>query len=398
MSLRIRRIERAKDFVALAPLWSEMAKESGQTSPFLSHDWFRCCWHGVWPRQCPEIILIEEACSPVAIIPLMHWKDRLYGLPVRCSGFLECPDSPMADMLVVGEYARVLGTFLDHLSSRSDWDTLRLEKIPVSSPTLKALEEMLPSRLPWRRAGNCLSPYLTIVGEWAAFYNSQSQSFKMTCQLMQDRFGGGGNYRIETHHAVDTSSALFKEVIELMRRKAGADGALAMTTMPRMEQFFSELTRRSTKNGWLSLWLLKLNSRVIAVEYQLRSEGKVHALRAGDCMADLEVSPVSGLSFAIIRSLFEDGDAYEYTMGPGLTGYKLQWATGTQETARLKLYRPGIYSQLLHMLDTAAFRRLENGANGLPSKGGSSSTPTAVNDAVIGEGDFAKSNSPAEIL
>jgi CelD/BcsL family acetyltransferase involved in cellulose biosynthesis len=353
MGLRIRRIEGAKDFIALAQLWHELASRSGQTSPFLSHDWFWCCWHAVWPHQRPEILLIEEAGSPVAIIPLMHWRERLYGLPVRYLGLLECPDSPMGDMLIVGDHGRVIETFLDHLTARSDWDTVLLQNLPATSPTLKTLEAALPARLPWRRAGTLLSPYLTIAGQWADFYSAQSQGFNRTCQQMRDQLEHAGDLSIEEHRAVDARSPLFREVMEITRRRWKAGCRAAIMAMPRMPQFFSELTRRATKNGWLSLWLLRLNGRVIAMEYQLRNDGKTHALRTDADVAYQKISPESALSLAIVRSLFECGDVYEYNMGPGLTDNKLRWTTESQEMANVKLYRPGIYARLLCRVETA---------------------------------------------
>jgi hypothetical protein len=131
MKLHIRQINQARDFMALAPAWSELMLASGQTSPFLSFDWFWCCWHGVWPRRQPEILVIEDSSSPLAIIPLMHWRSRLYGLPVRNLGLLEYCNTPMLDMLSVVEHDRVMETFIDHLVSRSDWDVTWLQRLAV---------------------------------------------------------------------------------------------------------------------------------------------------------------------------------------------------------------------------------------------------------------------------
>ena len=43
MSLRVRCINTLQGFADLVPAWSELARAKGQTSPFLSHDWFWCC-------------------------------------------------------------------------------------------------------------------------------------------------------------------------------------------------------------------------------------------------------------------------------------------------------------------------------------------------------------------
>jgi CelD/BcsL family acetyltransferase involved in cellulose biosynthesis len=349
MKLRVRRIEKAQDFVALAPIWAQLAEESGQLSPFLSYDWFWCCWHGVWPQRRPEILLIEETGGPVAIVPLMHWTERFYGLPVRTMGFLQCPHTPMMDVLTIADHKKVLATFLDHLVARSDWDTVWLSKIPMSSPAVKTLEELLPGRLPWRRAGALRLPYLAIEGEWGSFV--KSAGFKKLHTPLEDQLELAAAINLEEHRAVDLQSPVLQEVLELTRHDRKIDGGIALTKMPRALEFFRELTRRATRNGWLSLWLLRLKDRVIAMEYQLQSDGQVQALHSYQDEAHHALHPRITLRLAILQSLFESGCVHEYRMAPATDSSGFQWANGSHEMAHLKLYRPGLYPRLLCSLE-----------------------------------------------
>jgi CelD/BcsL family acetyltransferase involved in cellulose biosynthesis len=368
MNLRIRRIERARDFMALAPLWSTLASESGQLSPFLSYDWFWCCWHGVWPRRRPEILVMEEAGSPVAIIPLMHWKEQLWGLPVRCLGFLEYPGTPMVDLLTLVAHDVVVETFLHHLASRSDWDVVWLQKLPDTSPTLKALERILPERLAWRRAGNCLWPYLTISADWESSDATNEQSLKHGHEGIHAQLARNGDLSVEEHLSVDPWSPLFQETLDLIRRCRQKDGRAANAAVPRMPEFFSELTRRATKNGWLSFWVLKLNNRVIAMEYQLRADGKALALWADDDPVYQELLSAHVLNLAVLRSLFERerGCIHEYGTGPGVKTERLWRPSGCYETVHLKLYRPSLYSRLLYRVDRGPSQDLGGGEGTWP--------------------------------
>ena len=102
MSLRIRRVEHEAQFQALASVWTDLAERGGQTSPFLSHDWFACCWPAVGLGRRREVLLVEDAGQPVAAVPLMRWKERQRGMPVRRLALLECPDTPFIDVLLGG--------------------------------------------------------------------------------------------------------------------------------------------------------------------------------------------------------------------------------------------------------------------------------------------------------
>jgi len=353
MSLRIRRIETFEAFGALAPAWGELAQASGQTSPFLSHEWFRCCWRAVPPRRRPEVLVVEEAGGPVAFLPLMHWKTQVRTLPVRALGCLAVPDTLLTDLLLVGDPGRVIGALLDHLAARSDWDVLHMAKVPATSPALKTMEGLLPGRLPWRAGEKIvLSPYLTISGTWQAFYRGKTQRFRKTCRNVENRIQRAGEVTLEEHRHVDPDGPVLAEVLEVSRKSWKGPRGLAMATMDRMPSFFRELTQRASANGWLHLWILRLDGRAVATEYQLGADGRRHALRA-DFLPELaDLSPGACLNARIIQSLFEPGGAREYDMGPGTNEYKLRWATGAREFPALEVYSPKVYGRLLHGIET----------------------------------------------
>ncbi len=352
MSLKVRRIERAEELAALAPVWAELANASGQTSPFLSHDWFWCGWNAVQPRRRPEILVIEEGACPVAIVPMIRWRERRRGLPMRCLGFLEYPDSPFLDMLVLGEAGRAIDALLDHLTARSDWDALVLHKLMTTSATLKGLEERLPGRFLWRRRGTLRSPYLSISGTWEGFFRGKTQRFRKGCRSIENRIGRTGPVTTEEHRAVDPDGPAFAEVLEVSRRSWKGPRGLAMATMPGMPQFFRELTRRASANGWLHLWILRLDGRAVATEYQIGADGRRHALRADFDEALASLSPGAYLNIRIVQALFGRPDVHEYDMGPIANEYKLHWASGCYETVNLEAFAPTPYGRLLHTIET----------------------------------------------
>jgi CelD/BcsL family acetyltransferase involved in cellulose biosynthesis len=352
VSLRTRRVETLEGLAALGGAWSELTSQAGQSSPFLSHDWFACCWIAQPPARSPEILVVDDGSGPAGLVPLARWTERRHGWPVRCVGLLDCPDTPFADLVSAGDPRPVATALVDHLLARADWDLAVLGKIRSASPTFKALEEALTGRARWRCLDPLPSPCLAVTGDWDAFWRPKSQRFKKTVRNVQNRLERAGAVTVEEHRAVDTSGPIFRDVIELTARSWKAAPGLAIATMPRMPVFFAELTRRATARDWLSLWLLRVDGRALAMEYQLRDGGTVHALRADYDAASAELSPGSALSCAIARKLFERGDVREYDMGPGLNDYKLRWATGRHETVDVVVYRPGAYGRLVAAIET----------------------------------------------
>jgi CelD/BcsL family acetyltransferase involved in cellulose biosynthesis len=351
MTLRIRRIDHARDFVALEPIWSRLTNETRQTSPFLSYDWFWCCWHGVVPQRHPEILVVEDGDTPVAIIPLMRWRARLYSLPIRYISFLEWPDCPIAGLVVPGHSRPVIELFLDYLTGRSDWDIARLQKLPATSPTLEAFEHILPGRLSWRRESHPAYPCVAIDGDWERFCTTMNKSSADTYQHIHITLQSAGELRLEEHRLVDLQGSLFQETLALMNLQMQGDHV--STTRPRQREFFRALTQRAAKNGWLSLWTLKLDGHVIAFEYQLHFHSTVQALAAGEDPKYRALRPWPELNLAILRVLFESGCSYEYSLGPAVQNDRLWGGNGQHQMVDLKLYRPSLYTRLLARLDGA---------------------------------------------
>jgi CelD/BcsL family acetyltransferase involved in cellulose biosynthesis len=349
--MRVRTVASLREFDALAPVWREVMEAGGVTSPFLSHDWFACCWRTAGPNRRRELWLVEDAAGPLALVPLTRWKARVRGLPTRVLAFLDCPDTPFADVMAAGAIKDVLPTLLQHLERERDWDVLALRKLRRESQLLGAIEALLPERFPWRVAAIQQSPYLSLGGTWEDFLRGKTQRFRKTCRSIENRIRRAGTVLLEEHRDVDPDGPTFAEVMEVSAQSWKGERGLAMATMQGMPRFFRELTGRASANRWLHLWILRLDGRAIATEYQIGENGHLHALRADFDAGLAELSPGAYLNQRIIRTLFDRGSVKEYDMGPGTNEYKLRWATGAHDLVAVEVYAPRRWGRLLHGME-----------------------------------------------
>jgi CelD/BcsL family acetyltransferase involved in cellulose biosynthesis len=118
--------------------------------------------------------------------------------------------------------------------------------------------------------------------------------------------------------------------------------------------FIRRLTQHALEQGWLSMWGLRLNGKVVAMEYQLISGGEVFALRA-DFDGSLDaISPGSYLSWQLLQELFGSG-LTRYWMGPGANAYKGRWTDRGEQLFRAGAYSPTIRGRL-HQLNDRVVR------------------------------------------
>src|SRR5262249_31612364 len=210
----------------------------------------------------------------------------------------------------------------------------------------------LDGNLPWRVAGTENAPYLTISKDWERFFRQQTQRFRKTCRNVENRLKRSGEVSVEEHRDVDPDGPRFAEGLSGSRQSWKGPRGLALATMEGMPRFFHELTRRASANGWLRLWILRLDGRAVATEYQIGANGSIDALRADFDAALADLSPGSHLLTEIVRSLFERSNVRQYNMGPGFNDYKLRWASGTHDLVTYQIYSPSRYGRLLHTAET----------------------------------------------
>ena len=107
---------------------------------------------------------------------------------------------------------------------------------------------------------------------------------------------------------------------------------------PGPNAFIRMLSRAAREQGWLSLWLLYVDERPLAMEYQLADGGRVHALRS-DFLAECEdLSPGSHLFRHLLEAAF-DGSHARYYLGPGENRYKMRWSEHGEPMVRAIVYQ-----------------------------------------------------------
>ena len=351
--MNVRSITSLREFDDLAPEWQHMTRESGQGSPFLSHDWFACCWRAAGARRRREAWIFEDDAGPLAIVPLVMWRTRVRRLPVRTISLMDAPDTGFADVPVARGLEEVLGRLFELLRARRDWDVLWLPKLRADAASTKLLQSLLATGVfPWRVYARQQSPYIALSGTWEKFFHERSQRFRKTVRNVENRLERLGKITVEEHRNVDPDGPVFAELMDVAYRSWKGPRGLSMATMNGMQRFFRELTRRAVRRGSLRLWMLRMDGRSIATEYQLVGSHTVHALRADFDGALAKVSPGSYLNAAIVRSLFNRQEALEYDMGPGTNEYKLRWATDAHDLTSLAVYAPTAYGRFLYCLET----------------------------------------------
>ncbi len=337
--LTVEEVTSEDQFRKLQPSWERFLNETGSYSPFLSHEWFWCCLKGYKKDNKIFILIIKDGASLVGIAPLWRYRDIIRGTSVHKVGFILGPDSPFTDFIIDERRRRnVLEAILLFLYSlnKKYWDIFVLDKWPVKSINYRTFQEVLNQQ---RRkifiSYPSLVPYISIQGDWEDFLRTRSVKFRKTHRNIINRISKLAGVEIQSA-SHDSKGDILKEVYHVSERSWKEKEGLAMTSRKEFIIFFEELTRLAGLRKWLNIWILKVDSIPVAMEYEIEYAGEVFALRSDFDEEYKKYSPGAYLEYQIIKYYFENGYS-KYNTGPGLNTYKMHWTDKLKENVNLNI-------------------------------------------------------------
>ena len=339
----VKLITEASDFARLRTSWNAVAALSRVAKPFACHEWFDAAWQ--WRQQTARLYLLclFDNQKLVAVLPLVMDKTSKWGITRRELSFLTVPDTQACDLLAAEpDRAAAAKAFADELDRRQDeWDVIRLKHLApgtIAASTLRdALVKLEFSTWLQQAPGN---PFIPLDSTWEAFYATRSRSLKKANNLAANRLKKAGNVTIErlgpgTGELADLERFLDCAIGISARSWKTRTGNSLNNAGP--ESFIRRLSHHAHERRWLSIWILKLNDRALAMEYQLVADNRIYALRS-DFVAELaDISPGTYLNRCLLEQLFGVG-LERYYLGPGDNIYKHRWTGDVEPVEALTVY------------------------------------------------------------
>lgn len=359
--MRIQVIETAEKLTSLQRHWADLQTSPGTTpSLFGSYSWYSCWWPHFAAGADLLLLALWEKSRLVGVAPLMRRSVRLHGVPVRLIGFIENGDSLHNDFLLAEECREeALQIILDALLARdSAWEAVKLNKLPEGSPNYEILLRLLKRKgFASQMRPTFDSPYLEIAGSWGEFLNSLSTRTRKTLRNVRNTLDRTGQVLVRQ---IRTWEEFLKRREEIYRvARASWSGQIGnCLASPANLGFFEDLTEVASRKGWLSIWLLELDGRIIAFEYHLRAFGRQHGMRASFLPEYSRLSPGTYLEMEVLRATFEQpGDVGLYDFGGGSDEYKKKWTDRACRHFSLRFFNNRLCSRAVALFEMQAVER-----------------------------------------
>ncbi len=361
-------------FGELRDAWNRLAAQTDPDCVFLRHEWFDAAWQ--WVKHDAElaIIAIEEGTTLIGVCPLVRRVRKRNGIALRVLEFLTVPDAQLCTVLACArDHDRAMRSVAAQLAHATPaWDLLELSNLSGRHQAIASLAESL------NRAGLSttvtqlgVNPFVDLTQPWDDYYRARSRHLKKNNNLVANRLARAGSVQTcWTRGPLDaiTADASVSAVVQLSAASwKNSTGFTLNHAGP--QRFIRRLTQLAASQGWLSLWLLKLNDTPIAMEYQLIFNGHVHALRSDFDDAQRHLSPGSLLNWRLLEQLFSS-DLRAYHMGLGDNAYKMRWSDRGEALHRITAYNKTVAGFAMQAMDRTVrplVRKFKDAARGSQS-------------------------------
>lgn len=332
--------------------WNALCARIPGASVFLRHEWFDAAWRWCRTEATLYIVVLYDGDRLVGAAPMVLRQAATRPRHRRLT-FLTVPDTQSCDLLAEPELRpAVIDALMTTLEQRRDWDVLELAYLnPEAAQEIAAYAQRKGRSVTLRDQGT--NPGMELTGTWQEYYARRSRRLKKGNNLIANKLTKGGHdvqlERCSGDPTGQETMQLVEDAVAVSARSWKRQTGLSLD-FPGPNAFIRRLSELAARNGWLSIWRLRVDGRTLAMEYQLSFGGRIHALRSDFDDSASELSPGTYLNWKMLEQLFETGNR-QYLMGPGENAYKLRWAEAFDPVKRVVIYGNTARGRLQSLLD-----------------------------------------------
>ena len=347
-------IEDFRGFTALTPGWNELLRASSSDCPFLTAEWLQAWWAHVGGARALHIMTVrDETHRLIAVAPLMV-VDGPLGMFRRLE-FLGTgyAGSDYLDVIVRRGHERE-GLQALVAAIRQEKAVLCLSHVADGSLALVLSERLADVGWTARRTPASVCPIVMLEGHtWDSYLASLGAShranFRRRLRALTNRF----EMRFELVASDPARAEALAVLLRFHAQRFGARGSTAFVS-PALCAFHDDATERARGQGWLRLFVLRLDGTAAAVMYGFSYNRRFSFYQHGfDAQYD-SFSVGTVLMGLTIQAALEEG-ALEFDMLYGTEGYKWLWARDQRPLTELQLYPPDL-GGIVHRRTAAAER------------------------------------------
>ena len=336
-AVTVQDIQDATAFAALRPHWNELLRASGSDNPFLTWEWQYTWWIHLRESSALRLIVVRSGDELIAIAPLRlatsprSWFSRLEFLGTGYAG------SDYLDLIVRrGQELESITALAQYFKAQPL--SLSLSHLPPSSLAARLAAALATDGWISSAADDGSCPIIPLAGHtFDSYLAILGSSHRANVRRRIKGLGQQFDMRLD-RVTTDTErrDALSALAVWSERRWKDRGGSTAFMT-PAVRAFQNQVTRHALEQGWLLMYVLRLNGNAAAVMYGFNYGGRFYFYQHG--FDDRYKAQSLGLALMglTIRAVIDEGTR-EFDMLWGVEPYKFLWAREVCALQRIELF------------------------------------------------------------
>jgi hypothetical protein len=352
-------VKETGEFLKIKEAWQALCDDpENSSSAFASFEWYETWWRHYSAGASLYMITMWDADRLAGIAPLMLRRVTIHGLPLTALCFIENNQSLNNDFIVAPAARETFfHELMRHLSAQSaQWDVTIFRNIPDTSINCGALVKILEGTgQKWLKNPTWFdSPYLVPTGTWMDFLAGRSTRTRKSLRNIQNGILKSGDVSVKNIHTREEFLLVKDEAFNVARQSWTEDHGDSMAS-PANEAFFNDLANVLAQKGWLSLWTLRLNGKMIAIEFHVKAYAKEHAVRSHYLPEFASLSPGTYLEMQIIKNAFNETEKVRvYDFCGSFENYKKKWTDTFVAHHDISIFNDRLYSRLIRFHEEVA--------------------------------------------
>jgi CelD/BcsL family acetyltransferase involved in cellulose biosynthesis len=293
--------------------WNEIALQSPQRLPMLSHAWVTA--HFSYLTAVPGswcILFAYKGDQLVGALPLSLGTRKRFGQSLSSLA------TPFGDHILSVDFALASGyeretmeVLLEALAAALGKKLeLRFRRLHSASPALAFAGIGIPKWLAVKNVDGTGS-YLSISGTMDAYKNSLSSNFRKNLRKSAKKLAELSEVRFDFKRSDSTSASDLDSFLQLEASGWKGREKTAILGSPAVESFYHDLTLQLKQLGWLEWHLLSVAGKPIAAQMATRLERTLVVMKIAYDETFSHVSPGNLLFEKTVERAYEDGDTDE---------------------------------------------------------------------------------------
>lgn len=352
----IHRVSDERSFDGLEQEWPSLVGASRAPSVFLTWEWVRTWWTVFGEEKELFVITFRDDESRLCGIAPLYRTRRGFGPfgvnELRFIGFGEDVKPDYLGLIArAGTEDQIAAALCRYLEDAAgEWDTVRLTDIVGDMPYLESVAryyEARGCRIGLETSATCR--YVSLPHSYDDYLTTLGRNLRYNIARRTKTLLKGFDAELFVWEEPSTVAEGIDELARLHRKRwAGRRGSRSFSS-DRYLRFHRAVAREFLEKGWLRLYGLRIEGRIVAALYCYHYMGKVYYYQSGFDPDWYRYSTGLVLCAFALRRAIEEG-AQEFDFLRGDHSYKEAWSQSSRTTRTLYLAKPAIPSRLDYTL------------------------------------------------